>query len=88
MGGGGGVITKLDYFKGFQGGASFVDHLWYLCLVFVMCLSCFRVCSLLLCGHMQGNGLPLVCDVYKVFVTFSFSIPFSILGHSAAAMWQ
>ena len=40
----------------FQGGTSFVNHLRYL---YVLCLSCFRVCSLLPCGHLQGKGWPL-----------------------------
>ena len=43
-----------------------------------MCFSCFRVCSLLPCGHLLGKGdfLALVGDVFCVFVTF----PFGILG--------
>ena len=42
--------------------------LWIICVIYVLCLACFRVCSLLPCG--------LVCDVYFDFVTF----PFGILG--------
>ena len=38
-----------------RGDTSFVDHLWYLCLV----LSWFRVCSLLPCGHLLRKGWPL-----------------------------
>ena len=46
-----------------------MDHLCY----YVLCLSCFRVCSLLL-WSLEGKGLTLalVCDV----ITF----PFGILG--------
>ena len=33
----------------------FVEHLCY----YVLCLSCFRVCSLLPCGHLLGKGWPL-----------------------------
>ena len=49
-----------------------MDHLCYLCLV----LSCFRVCSLLPCGHLKGwaDLLALDCDIYYDFVTFSFGI--------------
>ena len=30
--------------------------LWIIC---VLCFSCFRVCSLLPCGHLLGKGCPL-----------------------------
>ena len=49
--------------------------LWIICvilIIFVLCLSCFRVFSLLPFGHLL---LALVCDVC-VFVTF----PCGILG--------
>ena len=36
----------------FQGGTSFVDH----CVIYVLCLSCFRFCSLLPCCHLLGKG--------------------------------
>ena len=26
------------------------------CVIYVLCLSCFRVCSLLPCGHLLGKG--------------------------------
>ena len=46
--------------------------LWILCVINVLCLSCFRVCSLLPCGHLEGRSalLALVCDVYCDFDTF------------------
>ena len=51
-----------------------MDHLCYLCLVFVM-LSRLFIAAL---WSPEGKGLPLgsFCDVYCDFVTF----PFGILG--------
>ena len=54
----------------FQGGASFLDHLYYLCLVFVM------LSRLFIATRERVDLLALVCDVYCDFVTF----PFGILG--------
>ena len=40
----------------------FTDHskevllLWIICVIYVLCLSCFRVWSLLPCGHLLGKG--------------------------------
>ena len=31
--------------------------LWIICVIYVLCFSCFRVCSLLTCGHLLGKGL-------------------------------
>ena len=55
-----------------------MDHLCVCVCVFVLCFSCFRVCSLLPCGHLLGKAdlLALVGDVYCIFVTF----PCGILG--------
>ena len=52
-----------------------MDHL---CVIYVLCLSCCCVCSVLPCGHMKGKAylLALVCGVYCDFVTF----PFGIMG--------
>ena len=41
----------------------FPDHthllfLWIICVIYVLRLSCFRVYSLLLCGHLLGKGWP------------------------------
>ena len=33
--------------------------LWIIGVSYVLCLSCFRVCSLLPCGHLLGKGWPL-----------------------------
>ena len=47
----------------FQGGASFVDHLRYFCLVFVM-LSCASVyCCIAVTCWERADLLALVCDV-------------------------
>ena len=53
--------------------------LWIISVIYVLCLSCFHVCSLLPCGHLKGRThlLALVCDVYCDGV----SSPFGILGH-------
>ena len=33
--------------------------LWIICVIYVFCLSCFCVCSLLPCGHLKGKGWHL-----------------------------
>ena len=30
--------------------------LWIICVIYVLCFSCFRVGSLLPCGHLLGKG--------------------------------
>ena len=52
--------------------------LWIICVINVLCLSCFRVCLLLPCGHLKRRAdlLALVFGVYCDFVMF----PFGILG--------
>ena len=53
--------------------------LWIFFVIYVLCLSCFHVCSLWPCGHLLGKDWPLdslVCDVLLCFVT----IPYCILG--------
>ena len=50
-----------------QSGASFVDHL-YFC---VLCFSCFRVCTLLPCGHLLRKGWPLgSCWWYLLYICY------------------
>ena len=39
----------------FQGGT----FLWIICVIYVLCFSCFPVCSLLPCVHLLGKGWPL-----------------------------
>ena len=57
-----GLSPPVKYFYWpFQDG-TFVDH-----FVYVLCLSCLRVCLLLPCGHLLGKGWPLgscFCDVF------------------------
>ena len=41
-------------------------------IIYVLCLSCFCVCSVLPYGHLMGKGWPLgslVCD-FIVFLSF------------------
>ena len=33
-----------------------LKSLWIICVIYVLCLPCFRVCSLLPCGHLLGKG--------------------------------
>ena len=43
----------------FTDGSKAVPLLWIICVIYVLCVSCFRVCSLLPCGHLLGKGCPL-----------------------------
>ena len=43
----------------FTGRSKAVLLLWIIRVIYVLCLSCFRVCSLLPCGHLKGNAWPL-----------------------------
>ena len=59
------LLVKIFYWL-FQGGASFVDHLFYLCFVFVM-LSCPSIAAFWSPAVTGAKGLPhgsLVCDVF------------------------
>ena len=59
--------------KYFTDRSKAVLFLWIICVINVLCFSCFCVCSLLPCGHLLGEGWPLgYC-----FVTFQCGI----LGH-------
>ena len=63
-----GLSPPVKYFYWpFQGGTSFVDHLCYFCLVFVM-LS--RVCLLMPCDHL---GWPLGSRLWCLFVWLSLT---------------
>ena len=59
----------------FQGGASFVDHLCYFCLVFVI-LSCTSVYRLVVTCWKRADLLALVCDISL----WSFHFPIGFLG--------
>ena len=64
-----GLSHPVQYFYlPFQGGTS----LWIICVIYVLCFSCFCVFSLLAYGHLKGKAL--VCDVNYDFVNFSFVI--------------
>ena len=60
--------TLVPPFATFQGDTSFVHH----CVIYVLCLSCFRLCLLLPCSHLLGKGWPLGFCLWRfiVFVTF------------------
>ena len=60
--------------KGFQCGISYVDHMCFLQLVFLM-LSRLHCCLVVTCWE-RADLLALVGDVYCTFVTF----PCGILG--------
>ena len=62
--------------------------LWIICVIYVLCLSCFHICSLLPCGHLPGKGLALVCDVYRVFVTFPFVCLFDLILYVHSTIFQ
>ena len=57
----------------FRGGASFVNHLCYLCLVFAMLSSLF-IAALRLSAGKRLTFLALVCDVLILFVSFRCGI--------------
>ena len=51
--------------------------LWVIFVIYVLCMSCFLVCSMQHCGHLLGKGWPLgflVCSVLLCFVTFPCGI--------------
>ena len=47
-----------------------------ICVIYVLCLSCFRICSLLPCGHLLGKGWPLGSCLWCLIVLF-----FLLLSH-------
>ena len=70
----------------FKGGTSFVDHLCFCGL----CFSCFRVCSLLPCGHLLGQDWPLglVGDVYCISFYFPMWYPGSGVVLDCIVSWS
>ena len=51
-----GLSTPVKYFYwAFQGSSPF----WIICIIYVLCSSCFCVISLLPCGHLKWKGSPL-----------------------------
>ena len=51
-----GEVGAIKLFKNFTDRSKAVLLLWIICVIYVLCLSCFRVCSLLPCGHLLGKG--------------------------------
>ena len=47
--------------------------IWIICVINVLCLSCFRVCSLLPCGHLLRKGWPLGSRLWCLIVFFALS---------------
>ena len=47
--------------------------MWIICGIFVLCLSCFCVCSLLPCGHLLAKGWPLGSCLWCLIVLLSLS---------------
>ena len=45
--------------------------LWIICVIYVLCFSCFRVCSLLPCGHLLGKGWPFDSCLWCLIVFLS-----------------
>ena len=61
-----------------QGGTILL--LWIIFVIYVLCLSCFRDCSLLPCGHLlavveRPDLLALVCGVKLCFCYFPMWYP-------------
>ena len=44
-----------------------------MCVIYVLRLSCFGVCSLLPCGHLLGKGWPLGSCLWCIIVILSLS---------------
>ena len=55
--------SRRIFYRPFQGDASFVDHLCYFCLVFVMLLCASVYHCLVVTGWERAGLLALVCDV-------------------------
>ena len=51
-----------------------MDHMCYLCLVFVMLSRASVHCCLVVTCWERADPLALVCDVNCVFVTFPYDI--------------
>ena len=62
------VYQKKVFRKYFTDRSKEVLLFWIICVINVLCFSCFRVCSLLPCGHLLGKGWPL--DPWLLFVMF------------------
>ena len=56
-------------------------------VIFVLCLSCFRVCSLLPCGHMMGKGWPLGSLLWCLIASLSLSNVVSLVRCGTWLYW-
>ena len=70
-----------------------VPRLYFFCgsfVINVLCLSCFRVCSLIPCGHLLGKGWPLgsFCDVSLCFCHFPMWYPGSCVVLDCIDSWS
>ena len=70
------------YYCMFQGGNSFVHHLCYFCLVFVMLLA--GVCLLMPCGPLLGKGWPLSPCLWCLIVCLSL---FHVVSCDRCGTW-
>ena len=70
----------------FQGGTSFV----YICVIYVLCLSCLCICSLLPCVHLLGKGWPLGSCLWCliVFCRFPMWYPWSYVALDCIDSWS
>ena len=50
-----------------------VPLLLIICVIYVLCLSCFRVCSLLPCGHLLGKDWPLGSRLWCLILFLSLT---------------
>ena len=53
------LFWSLSYVPFVFNHSKVVLLLWIICVIYVLCLSCFHICSLLPCGHLPGKGWPL-----------------------------
>ena len=76
---------------------SITDHskavllFWIFCLIYVLCFSCFRICSLLPCEFASGeraDHLVFVCDVYSRFCHFPMWYPESCVVLDCIDSWS
>ena len=51
-------------YNSYTDGSKVVLLLWIICFIYVLCLSCFRVCSLLHCGHLLGKDCHFLGQVW------------------------
>ena len=70
--------------KAFTDRSGTVLLLWVVCAVCVLCLSCFRVCSML---PWDGGGWPLICEVCA-FANFPMWYPGSGVVPDCIGSWS